>query len=468
MKKSGYKSIFYMYIGMLLLSLVILLTGVFLLFGLIHVSDGSGDRVLSNWPQRYTENFTEYIETDNELPSITAAGKQSLDENHSWIQIIDEGGNVVYSYGAAGTRPTHYSPSEFLELYQGLETEEDAIFAGTTEETGDEYSYVIGFPLKIAKVTMYLNGDKFTGGKSLILILLTIGALLIILSGGILGVWVSKHLRKIIQSVDLITYRLYEPVQHKGVFQDIYDSLNSMDEQLHKSDAELARTEKMQEEWLANITHDLKTPLSPIKGYAELLADPDATISDETRSDYGGIILRNALFTESLVEDLKLTYQLKNNMLPLNKKSANLSRFLKETVIEIVNNPDYAGRNISFSDTIPENIETSFDQKLLKRAINNVICNALIHNSEDTSIAINLELDERIHIIIEDNGEGMDESELASLFQRYYRGTSSAVKTEGTGLGMAIVKQIVEVHEGTIEVISKKGKGTKISLSFPR
>lgn len=84
------------------------------------------------------------------------------------------------------------------------------------------------------------------------------------------------------------------------------------------------------------------TQLSPIRGYAELLADPDCTLSDERRFQYGNAILRNTEHAEKLVNDLKLTYQLKNNMLPLAMKKPSLTRFLRETVIEVLNHPQYS------------------------------------------------------------------------------------------------------------------------------
>lgn len=291
-------------------------------------------------------------------------------------------------------------------------------------------------------------------------------ALLMIVCGGVFGVWITKHLRKMIQAVGQISFRLYEPIHARGPFQDVYDSLNEMNRELLAGDKERARNEVLREEWITNVTHDLKTPLSPIKGYAELLADPEYNIPEASRIQYGHIILKNTEYAETLINDLKLTYQLKNNVLPLDMKNASLSRFLKEIMIEILNHPEYERRNITFTEANSE-ITYCFDETLLKRALNNLIYNALIHNPADTEIHVDLQADDKITITIVDNGNGMSAGEVDRLFERYYRGTNTETKTEGTGLGMAIAKQIIEIHGGSIHVESELEKGTCILIRFP-
>lgn len=108
-----------------------------------------------------------------------------------------------------------------------------------------------------------------------------------------------------------------------------------------------------------------------------------------------------------------------------------------------------------------------FDAVLLKRALNNLLINALVHNSKETEIAVFIKAEENIQICIQDNGRGLSEEELSNLFTRYYRGTNTKAKPEGTGLGMAISKQIIELHDGSITVESELGIGTEIAIKFP-
>ena len=138
---------------------------------------------------------------------------------------------------------------------------------------------------------------------------------------------------------------------------------------------------------------------------------------------------------------------------------------MKESIIDILNNPDYSDRNISFMGE-DRKISYSFDERLLKRAINNLVMNALIHNPEGTEIRIRIQAADKIRITIEDNGRGMNAEEVSRLFQRYYRGTNTDEKAEGTGLGMAIAKQIIEIHGGSIFVESAPDAGTNITICF--
>lgn len=466
MKKSGYKSILMLYCSLFTLSILVILIGIGLIVNVVTSTDPNGNTVKSSWPQEYTNDFPAYFDLSGEVPTINQTGIQALDDNHLWMQLLDDNGNVILAHNTTAAQPVHYSPIDFLELHQGDDTTAETICAGTVTTSAGQWTYIIGFPMNITKVTMFVNGDSFTGGKNLILMLLSTAAVLMLLVGGVFGVWIIRHMSKITQAIGQISYRLYEPMKGSGPFQDIYDSLNEMNSELLKGDKESAQNERMREEWITNITHDLKTPLSPIRGYAELLADPDSTLANENRIQYGRIILRNTEYAEKLVNDLKLTYQLKNNMLPLHKKQANLTQFMKELVIAILNHHEYAGRVIEF-DTDTETVDFCFDETLLKRAIDNLIYNALIHNPQDTDIRVSLQVKERITLLIADNGKGMTAEETDRLFERYFRGTNTEMNTGGTGLGMAIAKQIIEIHGGSIVVESEIGKGTCISIDFP-
>jgi len=451
---------------MFIISIAVILVGIGLILSVITSTDPNGNNVRSNWPLQFTRDFAGHIVAEDNLPTVSDAGIIELDSNNLWIQIVDANGNEVYSHNTTTTQQTHYAPIAFLELYQGEDSMELTVCVGMVEYNTDQWTYIIGFPMNITKVTMYLDGDSFTGGKSILLILLSAAGLLMIVCGGIFGLWITRHFRKMTQAVGQIAYRLYEPIYTKGVFQDIYDSLNEMNAELLASDKEAERNEAQREEWLTNITHDLKTPLSPIKGHAELLADPEYPITEADRIEFGQVILKNAEYAGALVNDLKLTYQLKNGMIPLNMRQAYLTRFLKESIIDILNHPEYSDRNISFIGEDKE-ISYSFDERLLRRAVNNLIMNALIHNLEDTVIRIGIQAADKIRITVEDNGRGMDAEEVSRLFQRYYRGTNTDEKAEGTGLGMAIVKQIIEIHNGEISVESQRNAGTMITIAFP-
>ena len=240
-----------------------------------------------------------------------------------------------------------------------------------------------------------------------------------------------------------------------------------MDTEIQRSDQLKESTERARQEWITNITHDLKTPLSPVKGYAELLAD-GAAAESQTVQEYGSIILKNVDHVEKLINDLKLTYQLDSGAFPFHPRQVRLVRYLRELVIDITNDPTYSGRDLEFESNLPE-FTSAVDPDLFRRAVQNLIVNALVHNPPETKVTISITKAQEsgIHISIRDNGVGMSEEEQSNLFNRYYRGTNTKEKPEGSGLGLAIAKQIVTLHGGDIVVKSKPGEGTEFLILVP-
>ncbi len=275
----------------------------------------------------------------------------------------------------------------------------------------------------------------------------------------ICGLWLIRHLSKIKKGIDNISQRTYTRLPEKGIFSEVYGALNKMDMEIRNSDKIQEETDRVRNEW--------KTPLSPIKGYAELLTG-NAEIDKATMQEYGEIILKNVNHTEKLINDLKLTYQLDSGSMPFNPQSVKLVRYMKELVIDIVNDPAFKDRNIVFESNA-QDIEICIDADLFRRAMNNLIINALTHNPPETKVTISIDInsEKEACIYISDNGTGMSEAEQAELFNRYYRGTNTKEKPEGSGLGLAIAKQIINLHNGNIHVKSELNEGTQFTVILP-
>lgn len=464
MKKSGYRTSYHIYIIFFFSLLGVLILASWFFFSLFTVQKNDGSTVVNNWPIDFTENFKGQIIFTNDNPGITQTAMAQLQEEGIGLQILSEQGQELYSYQKPAQAKTSYSNIDFLQLYRsrGLENREYTAFIGTLPHNGRQYSYILYFPFEITKVTMYLNGENFTYGKTIFLICLGATLVLILVAGLLYGFWISRNISKLTDSIKEIPQRTYLPVQKKDAFADIYESINRLDEEIKKTDQLRIQTEKLREEWIANITHDLKTPLSPIRGYAEILSE-DGFVSKEQVTHYSQIILKNVEYMENLLNDLKLTYQLDSGMIPFNPSDGNIVRFLKETIIDILNTPEYENRRISFESEQTE-IICSFDSNLLIRAFKNLIINAFVHGDQDLNVK---KSHKSLIILVSDNGKGISAEETAKLFNRYYRGTNTEQKTEGTGLGLAITKSIIEAHGGTISVSSVLGRGTTFEVFLP-
>ncbi len=449
--------------ALLLIAVVIAIGMFYYIFGITEPEGLS----LASWPDRFTDNFSVWMENDNGNVKIEEVGLKRLDEYGLWLQVIDETGQEVFCHNKPENYPIKYSASELISLHTSAYGQGNTIFVNSYEDSGETWSYLIGFPYAIGKHMLYYNGENVGRLSPLFrtgIFFILCSILLFVIC---YGFWLTRHLGKISKGIGDVSMRPYTSLPEKGVFGEIYGALNKMDAEICHSDKVQQDTERIRREWIANITHDLKTPLSPIKGYAELLMD-SLTIDSETIQEYGGIILKNVNHTEKMINDLKLTYQLDSGAVPYHPQTVRLVRFLKELVIDIVNDPAFANRRIEFESNIQE-CEVCLDIDLFRRAVNNLIINALTHNPPETKVTISIDTDpkKRILICISDNGIGMSDKEQSELFNRYYRGTNMKKKPEGSGLGLAIAKQIITLHNGNIAVKSKRGEGTRFTIVFP-
>lgn len=467
MKRAGYRTIFHICLIFFLPLLGAVLLAGCLLFLTITIHMPDGRTVRSDWPKRFTEEFKEQIIVAETVLQVKQAGLAALQDNGIGLQLLDGSGCEVFSYQKPKQAGTAYTSAELLELCQSGQRGKSATtaFMGTISRGGDKYVYVLYFPVGISKVTMYLSGERFAGGKAILLPILWALLLLALFLGVLYGIFMTKTVKRLMTAVQEISERSYLPVHEPGLFYELYGSLNMLDEEIRAGDQLREQTDRTRQEWIANITHDLKTPLSPIKGYAELLGEAGGKTEGQCRR-YAGIMLKNALYMEALIDDLKLTYQLDNGMLTANRKEQNIIRFLRELAIDILNTPEYENRAIHFESTADAAF-FSFDQRLFTRAFRNLIINAFVHGQEDTEIFLHVRIsDTALQIEVADNGKGMGPELVEHLFDRYYRGTGTEHKQEGSGLGLAIAKGIIELHGGKIEVASSAGAGTAFFIEF--
>ena len=165
---------------------------------------------------------------------------------------------------------------------------------------------------------------------------------------------------------------------------------------------------------------------------------------------------------------MNLSARLKAGKITLNLEKISITSLVRELVIDILNNDKYSSRDIDV-DMPDEDIYILGDSLLLKRTLNNILYNSLLHNPEETSINIKvIELNNKINVLIEDDGNGIKEDEKNKIFERYYRGTNTGEGHKGSGLGMAISKDIIDRHGCNIEVESEIGDGTRFNIELKK
>jgi signal transduction histidine kinase len=247
---------------------------------------------------------------------------------------------------------------------------------------------------------------------------------------------------------------------------EVVDSLYTLSKTLQQNEENQRRMEKTREEWITGLSHDLKTPLSSLYGFSALLASNQYQWSSEEIMEMGRIMKEKAVYMSELIEDLNLTYRLKNNALPINKEKTDIVSLIKEFLSTFSTTTEAKDKEIYF-ESAQDTIFLEIDLKWFMRILDNLLTNAVKYNKPGTKIKVKVESNhQRTIISIEDNGIGMDEETVKNLFNRYYRGGNTQDNDSGSGLGMAIAHQLVVAHGGEIVVESQKHVGTILKIIF--
>lgn len=464
--KLKHKPILYTAVILAILFVILIVSAIGMFYYVFSIPEPEG-LSLASWPHTFTDNFSIWIEEKDGSIGVKQIGVERLDEYGLWVQILDENGQEIYAHNKPENYPDDYSITELVEFTESGYENGNTVFISSVTISDRTLNYVVGFPYAIGKTMLYYNGENVARLSQFTKSIVFFFACVVVLVAFVYAFWLSRKLTTIINGIRSMAANQYTPLKETGVFSEIYGSLNEMNMKIRRSEKVQQETDRTRKEWIANITHDLKTPLSPVKGYAELLSD-GSSLDLQTIQDYGKIILKNVNHIEKLMNDLKLTYQLEANAIPYTPQEIKIVRLLRELVIDIANNPAFSKRAIEFESTMPEQV-IAVDSDLLRRAVGNIIINALVHNSVDTKVKITISnaANSKILIAISDNGNGMDETELSDLWNRYYRGTNTKERPEGSGLGLAIAKQIIALHGGDISVVSNPGLGTEFTILLP-
>jgi len=230
----------------------------------------------------------------------------------------------------------------------------------------------------------------------------------------------------------------------------------------------IRRLERMHKDFAANVSHELKTPLTAIKGFIETLQEMQVPNDTKKSESFLKIIDKNVNRMIELINDLLALSRLER----LQGTNIQFEKQHMSTLIRGAVNTCHIGikkKNIIVSIDCPEELTAVVDPILMEQAVINLVDNAVKYSQENKPVAIKVSSrDAFIDIVIEDNGCGIEKEHLSKIFNRFYRVDKARSRHEGgTGLGLAIVKHIVQYHQGKIKVQSRKDKGSAFKLSIP-
>jgi two-component system phosphate regulon sensor histidine kinase PhoR len=376
----------------------------------------------------------------------------STDLSELRVTWIDEDGTVLYDNDAsAELLSNHNDRPEIQEAFDKGSGE--AIRKSDTMKKNTFYYAVLldnGTVLRVATNAQSIWSVFMSAAPIIALIILLIIAICIFLS--------HMLTKQLLLPIEMMAENLED-----SDYESPYKELDPLAEMLRSQHADILAAAKARQDFTANVSHELKTPLTAISGYAELL--DGGMVGEEQQKHFYQEIRKNADRLLALINDIIRLSDLDRKGHEPSFGVIDLYEVVKECMDELTVNAKQRNVNISLDG---ESCNVHGSKDMLKELVENLAQNAIRYNNAGGKVWVSVtKRDGRSVLTVKDNGIGIPASEQQRIFERFYRVDKSRSKaTGGTGLGLAIVKHIVEIHDAKIELDSVPGVGTTISVLF--
>ena len=423
-----------------------------LLFGVTFYHTVSDD-----YGESSTRAMLEMTSAAATTEGLTDDAIQTLRQYNIWAMYLTPSGECFWTLDVPEEVPHNYSVQDVALFSKGY-LEDYPVFVWNT----DEGLLVLGYPKDsymkltsnyysieaIQKIPFYVTG--MLGMDVLCLFL---------------AYYFSK--RRIIQNTEPIVEAIETLADGKPASLHIDGELSEIAGSVNKASLILSRQNEARANWISGVSHDIRTPLSMIMGYAGRIA-ADGTASGRIR-EQAEIVRKQSIKIKELVQDLNLVSQLEYEMQPLHKEQIRLSKLIRSYVAELLNSGISDAYTIEI-DIVPEaeNAMLECDARLISRAINNLVQNSIKHNPQGCKIQLSLKnTGETLILAVADNGVGLTPEKLQELEGKphYMESTDERLDLRH-GLGLLLVRQIVEAHHGTLFIESEPNKGYEARIVF--
>ena len=404
-------------------------------------------------------NMLEAVAADLAASSISEERSQELERNHIWAMLLNEDGKCDWALFLPEEIPTQYTIQDVAVFSKGY-LQDYPVFVRDMDNgllvlgyPKDSFMKLTGnyFPIRVVRIfPLFVTG------------ILAIDILLLFFVYYFSKRRISKNTEPIMTSIKTLSAGQPVNLSIQGELSEIADSVN-------QASQVLSRQNQARANWISGVSHDIRTPLSMIMGYAGRIACDDKASGNIQQE--AEIIRAQSAKIKDLVQDLNLVSQLEYEMQPLHKEPVRLSKLLRSYAADLLN----AGMGEKHSvevEIFPE-AETAViecDARLISRAIGNLVQNSINHNPQGCNIFLSLDCSsEDVSIAVADNGVGMCAEKLRELEERphYMESTDERLDLRH-GLGLLLVMQIVKAHDGTMEIESAPQNGYKTVLTFQK
>lgn len=404
-------------------------------------------------------NMLETVAAELSASGVSEETARELNRNQIWAMLLDADGNCDWSVCLPEEVPTRYTIQDAAVFSKGY-LQGYPVFVRNMEDG----LLVLGYP---KDSFMKLTGNYFPIRAVRLFPLFVTGILAIDILLLFLVYYFSR--RKISKNTEPIMASIKTLSTGKPVALSVRGELSEIAESVNQASQVLSRQNQARANWISGVSHDIRTPLSMIMGYAGRIAG-DRSAGGTIRQE-AEIIRAQSAKIKDLVQDLNLVSQLEYEMQPLHKEPVRLSKLLRSCAADLLN----AGisEKYTLETEISKDAETAVmecDARLISRAVNNLVQNSIRHNPQDCTIRLCLTCsDTAIFLTVADNGAGLSAEKLRELEEKphYMESTDERLDLRH-GLGLLLVRQIMEAHGGTMEMESAPQSGFQTVLAFQR
>ena len=383
--------------------------------------------------------------------SLEAGSREvSLPEGY-WCMLIDESGNVIWDQDKPDDVPDTYTINDIARMSRWFLN--DYPVYTRTEDFG---LIVLAKPKNaVGKYQMEYSMSWFDSLPQRLVYVLLFNLLLATVLACVFGTSLYRRIRELTRGLSDLRAEKPVKLRERGIFRDIYRNINITSSAIERKNKALSIRESARRNWIAGISHDIRTPLSVITGYAEALSEnKELSESNKHRAE---VIVSNSMKIKKLIEDLNLISSMEYDMQPSKRQPVKICPLIRRVSAEILNNKMSDRFSVAL-DLKAESAAVMGDEGLLERAVFNIINNAVTHNKDGCTIQIK-EYEKGGNIVIEirDNGTGVPDSVLENI---------DKIPKTTHGIGLPMAYRIVSVHNGKFEAYNDNG--FCIMMPFPR
>ena len=433
-------------------------------FGVYHYSSTEND--LRNRAQSTLEFFAERADWEfEEYYNSCISYAQTFDSRSSiGLQFIDKNGQLA---AASGTSETGTSP-DTKDIQNALSSGQIQSYTGKDPLAGERV-IAVSSPLlhkdgEVVGVMRYVTATTTMDEQLIIICLITIAVWMIIIVVVLISSNYYIHsilvpLNQIIERAKMITsgsYGIQIQTEYDDEIGELAQTINEMSMQIN-------RNEKAQTEFISSLSHELRTPLTAITGWSETLLTSE-DLDEGTRRGVKVISSEARRLTEMVIDLLDFT-KMQDGRMTLNMEQTDVRAEFEDTVFMYGSRLSQDGIKINYIENDDDIPEISCDPKRLRQVLLNILDNAAKHGGEGKVIDASLSWEEDFVVArIRDYGPGIPEDELSLVKKKFYKGSS---KARGSGIGLAVCEEIVQMHGGTLTLENADGGGTLVTVELP-